>query len=66
MSMRAMHCSAGLGQGQRGERTGPGRSRTTDIERRKTGKTVEAMRRIVLALPVPMALRIEEGGAARA
>ena len=66
MIIRAMRRSAGLGQKQRGERTAPGRIRTTDLECRKPGKTVEAMRRIVLALPVPMALRIEEGGAARA
>jgi hypothetical protein len=66
MSMRAMHCSAGLGQGQRGERTGPGQSRTTDLGRRKTGKTEEATRRIARALPVPMAKRNVEGGEARA
>ena len=66
MSMRAMRRSVGLGQVQRGERTGLGQSRTTDLERRKTGKTVEATRRIVRPLPVPMAKRNVEGGEARA
>ena len=66
MIVRTMYRSTDLYQGQRRDRTGPGRSRTTDLECRKPGKAVEAIRRIVLALPMPMALRIEEGGAARA